>query len=293
MPIEPEYFKRANDEDFDVETSRVDELFKVSSIAKSVFVPRAGKDVIDVAERKHQTETSQRTTEQRNLLNKYWHVEWFETEDDQGNVCQGRLPWRTFNCKMREQVKKDFESITEWMAHALIKSKLPRDASSEVFRRRQDIHLMKLAFFLAERTDDPKRGIGAVIVNKDKDIVGLGWNGFPTKSLYGEFPRAAYNENTSRGDNDAHYQDQKYPYIIHAEQNALLMRNTKSIQDATLVVTMTPCDDCTPLIDMQGIKRVVLGERIRSDSSRPLIKFTKFRKRVDDRDNPIECLELI
>ena len=71
------------------------------------------------------------------------------------------------------------------------------------------------------------------------------------------------------------------------------MRNTKSIQDATLVVTMTPCDDCTPLIDMQGIKRVVLGERIRSDSSRPLIKFTKFRKRVDDRDNPIECLELI
>ena len=102
MPIEPEYFKRANDEDFDVETSRVDELFKVSSIAQSVFVPRAGKDVIDVAERKHQTETSQRTTEQRNLLNKYWHVEWFETEDDQGNICQGRLPWRTFNCKMRE-----------------------------------------------------------------------------------------------------------------------------------------------------------------------------------------------
>ena len=71
------------------------------------------------------------------------------------------------------------------------------------------------------------------------------------------------------------------------------MRNTKSIQDATLVVTMTPCDDCTPLIDMQGIKRVVLGERIQVDSSRPLIKFTKFRKRVDDRDNPIECLELI
>ena len=126
MPIEPEYFKRANDEDFDVETSRVDELFKVSSIVKSVFVPRAGKDVIDVAERKHQTETSQRTTEQRNLLNKYWHVEWFETEDDQGNICQGRFPWRTFNCEMREQVKKDFESITEWMAHVLIKSKLPR-----------------------------------------------------------------------------------------------------------------------------------------------------------------------
>ena len=290
LPIEPEYYKDASDEDFDDETSRVDELFKVSSIAQSVFVPRAGQEVIEAAERKHQTDRSRRTTEQDNLFNKYWDVAWFgETEDAQDN-CQKKLPWRAFDGEMREQVKEDFKSITEWMAHVLIKSQLPRDQPSQAL---QYIHLMKLAFFLAERTDDPKRGVGAVIVNKDKDIVGLGWNGFPTKSLYGEFPRAAYNENTSRGDNDAHYQDQKYPYIIHAEQNALLMRNTKSIQDATLVVTMTPCDDCTPLTDMQGIKGVVLGERIRSDSSRPLIKFTKFRKRVDDRDNPIECLELI
>ena len=50
---------------------------------------------------------------------------------------------------------------------------------------------MKLAFFLAEQTDDPRKGVGAVIVNNCKDVVGLGWNGFPTKSLYGEFPRAA------------------------------------------------------------------------------------------------------
>ena len=293
LPIEPEYYKDASDEDFDDETSRVDELFKVSSIAQSVFVPRAGQEVIEAAERKHQTDRSRRTTEQDNLFNKYWDVAWFgETEDAQDN-CQKKLPWRAFDGEMREQVKEDFKSITEWMAHVLIKSQLPRDQPSEALQRRQDIHLMKLAFFLAERTDDPKRGVGAVIVNKDNDIVGLGWNGFPTKSLYGEFPRAAYNENPPRGDSDAHYQDQKYPYIIHAEQNALLMRNTKSIQDATLVVTMTPCDDCTPLTDMQGIKGVVLGERIRSDSSRPLIKFTKFRKRVDDRDNSIECLELI
>ena len=100
---------------------------------------------------------------------------------------------------MREQVNKDFKSITEWMAHVLIKSQLPRDQPSEALQRRQYIHLMKLAFFLAERTDGPKRGVGAVIVNKDNDIVCLGWNGFPTKSLYGEFPRAAYNENPPRG----------------------------------------------------------------------------------------------
>ena len=281
LPIEPEYYKDASDEDFDDETSRVDELFKVSSIAQSVFVPRAGQEVIEAAENKHQTDRNRRTTEQDNLFNKYWDVAWFgETEDAQDN-CQKKLPWRAFDGEMREQVKEDFKSITEWMAHVLIKSQLPRDQPSQAL---QYIHLMKLAFFLAERTDDPKRGVGAVIVNKDKDIVGLGWNGFPTKSLYGEFPRASRT--------DEAVTEKKYPYIIHAEQNALLMRNTKSIKDATLVVTMTPCDDCTPLIKMQGIKTVVLGEEIRFDSSDPLIKFTKFRLWVDDIDDGIECIEL-
>ena len=281
LPIEPEYYKDASDEDFDDETSRVDELFKVSSIAQSVFVPRAGQEVIEAAENKHQTDRNRRTTEQDNLFNKYWDVAWFgETEDAQDN-CQKKLPWRAFDGEMREQVKEDFKSITEWMAHVLIKSQLPRDQPSQAL---QYIHLMKLAFFLAERTDDPKRGVGAVIVNKDKDIVGLGWNGFPTKSLYGEFPRASRS--------DEAVTEKKYPYIIHAEQNALLMRNTKSIKDATLVVTMTPCDDCTPLIKMQGIKTVVLGEKIRFDSSDPLIKFTKFRRWVDDIDDGIKWIEL-
>ena len=291
LPIEPEYYKEASEGDFGVETSRVDELFKVSSIAQSVFVPRAGQDVIDAAERKHQTDRSKRTTEQNNLFNKYWNVAWFEkreaqreeTEDAQ-YICQKKLPWRTFEGKMKKQVKEDFKSIAEWMDLVLSNLKLPRDPLSEALQLNQYIHLMKLAFFLAERTDDPKRGVGAVIVNKDKDIVGLGWNGFPTKSLYGEFPRASRT--------DEAVTEKKYPYIIHAEQNALLMRNTKSIKDATLVVTMTPCDDCTPLIKMQGIKTVVLGEKIRFDSSDPLIKFTKFRPWVDDIDDGIKCIEL-
>ena len=59
LPIEPEYdyLRREgeNDDDFDDETSRVDELFKVSSIGQSVFVPRAEQDVTDVAESKAKT----------------------------------------------------------------------------------------------------------------------------------------------------------------------------------------------------------------------------------------------
>ena len=298
LPIEPEYdyLRREDDENddhFKDETSRVDELFKVSSIGQSVFVPRAEQNVTDAAESKTKTPKKDREAKQKYLMeNKFWNDEWL-------TVADLKLPWRAFDDNMRAQVYKDFESITEWMAHVLIKSEIGDsfqtlttkesksfDPCRNDLERMQAIHLMELAFFLAERTDDPRKGVGAVIINRDKDIVGLGWNGFPTKSLYGEFPRAADKDLRVGG-----RADKKYPYIIHAEQNALLLRNTKNIVDATLIVKMTPCDDCTPLIEMQGIKTVVLGEKMRRDT-RGLMNFTKFPQRVDDKDDPIVCFEL-
>ena len=298
LPIEPEYdyLRREgkNDDDFDDETSRVDELFKVSSIGQSVFVPRAEQGVTDAAESKTETPQKVRDAKQEDLMNKYWNAKWLTCE-----VAKLKLPWRAFDEKMKDQVKDDFKSITKWMAHVLIKSErgnsfkdLTRekgksfDPCRNKLEAAQAIHLMQLAFFLAERTDDPRKGVGAVIVNNRKDVVGLAWNGFPTKSLYGEFPRAADKDPSEGG-----RADKKYPYIIHAEQNALLMRNTKNIVDATLIVTMTPCDDCAPLIEMQGIKTVVLGEKMRRDT-RGLMNFTKFPQWVDDKDDPIVCFEL-
>ena len=282
LPIEPEYdyLRREgeNDDDFDDETSRVDELFKVSSIGQSVFVPRAGQDVTDVAESKRKTPEKVRNAKQKDLMNKYWNDKWIKD-------VRLKLPWPAFDQNMKNQVEEDFKSITKWMAHVLIKSEIGDSFEALTTKKRksfdpckplereQAIHLIKLAFFLAERTDDPRKGVGAVLINRDKDIVGLGWNGFPTKSLYGEFPRAA-DKDPPVGERV----DKKYPYIIHAEQNALLMRNTKNIVDSTLIVTMTPCDDCTPLIEMQGIKTVVLGEKRRENESRELMKFTKFQQ---------------
>ena len=297
LPIEPEYDHLRpedddeNDDDFKDETSRVDELFKVSSIGQSVFVPRAEQDVTDAAESKRKTPEKARKAKRKDLMNKYWNDKWLTCK-----VAKVKLPWPAFDEKMKDQVYEDFKSITAWMAHVLIKSEIAIgdsfealtrkesmsfDPCSNDLERRQAIHLMKLAFFLAERTDDPRKGVGAVLINRDKDIVGLGWNGFPTKSLYGEFPRAA-DKDPPVGERV----DKKYPYIIHAEQNALLLRNTKNIVDATLIVTMTPCDDCTPLIEMQGIKTVVLGEKRREDESRELMKFTKFQH------NSFVCFQL-
>jgi len=60
--------KDENDDDFKDETSPVDELFKVSSIGQSVFVPRAGQDVTDVAESKAKTPKKDRKAKQKYLM---------------------------------------------------------------------------------------------------------------------------------------------------------------------------------------------------------------------------------
>lgn len=116
--------------------------------------------------------------------------------------------------------------------------------------RKQTYHLVILAF-LAERTDDPKSGVGAVFINK-KEAVKLGWSGFPKKARYREFARASQK--------DKGIQDKKYPYVIRAEQNALLIRNTKNIEGGTIFVVKTPCHECTALLEMQGMKTVVLNK---------------------------------
>ena len=273
LPIEPEYM----DVEFENETSWVDNLFKVSEIAQKVFVPNAGQDVFSHAEEKQQTPQMARKERKKELMDVYWNEKWMANASE-------KLPWPTFDENMKTQVKRDFESIMEWIARILIGSEkeyalkssrnesMPFDPEENEFQRQQASHLITLAKFLSERTDDPRKGVGAVIL-KDKNIVALGWNGFPTKALYGEFPRAS--------DRDKAVQDKKYPYVIHAEQNALMNRNTKNIEGGTLFVTKTPCNECTPMLAMQGIKTVVLGEKLQKET-KPSLGYEEFCDRVKE-----------
>ncbi|XP_068708391.1 cytidine and dCMP deaminase domain-containing protein 1-like [Montipora foliosa] len=274
LPIEPEYSLL---DDFEEETLRVDNLFKVSSISQSVFVPEVGEDVIKDVQHRHQTPERTRNEMAQKLKEMYWNDAWMRE-------AKNKLPWHAFDEEMRRQVESDFTQMLTWMASILVLSEKGYNnelESSESehepisgntkLKRDERSCLMSLAKFLAERTDDPKTGVGAVIINKKKDIVGLGWNGFPSKALYGEFPRAS--------DRD-HVPDKKYPYVIHAEQNALLTRNTKNIEGGTLFVTKTPCDKCTALLEMLGIKTFVLGQKLEK-KSKDGISYQKFPKGVE------------
>ena len=141
--------------------------------------------------------------------------------------------------------------------------------------KRQAKLFMTIAKFLAQRTDDPKTGVGAVIVSPDFQVLGLGWNGFPMKAHYGDFAKASDDDKT---------EDKKYPYVIHAEQNALLMRNTKNVEGAILFVTKVPCDECTPLIKMAKITTIVVGENVmlRTEKEQKSLNYADLKNKIKD-----------
>ena len=79
--------------------------------------------------------------------------------------------------------------------------------------------------------------------------------------------------------------------MIHAEQNALLMRNTKSLTHGILFVTKTPCDECTPLIEMEGIKTVILGQKLKIEGGTyGTLSYRKFAEKIEG--GVFNCFEM-
>ncbi|MFU8786176.1 MAG: deoxycytidylate deaminase, partial [Candidatus Izemoplasmataceae bacterium] len=60
-------------------------------------------------------------------------------------------------------------------------------------------------------------------------------------------------------ENEGEFLNTKYPYVVHAEPNAIL-NSTVSLDEATLYVTLFPCHECAKLIIQSGIKEIVYTE---------------------------------
>lgn len=119
-------------------------------------------------------------------------------------------------------------------------------------RKRQDYltwdeYFMAVALLSAERSKDPSTQVGACIVNQQKKIVGVGYNGFPTGCSDDDLPWAR------EGD----LLDTKYPYVCHAELNAVLNSVPGSLADCTMYVALFPCNECAKVIIQSGIREVV------------------------------------
>lgn len=108
-----------------------------------------------------------------------------------------------------------------------------------------DQYYMGLAMLSALRSKDPVTQVGACIVNEDKKIIGIGYNGFPRGNNDDDMPWG------KEGD----YLNTKYPYVVHAELNAILNSTTK-LEKSTIYVTHFPCNECSKAIIQSGIKKV-------------------------------------
>lgn len=109
-----------------------------------------------------------------------------------------------------------------------------------------DEYFMGIAFLSAMRSKDPSTQVGACIIDEDKKIIGIGYNGFPIGSSDDNMPWG------KKGD----FLETKYPYVVHAELNAIL-NSIKSLKNATIYVTHFPCNECAKAIIQSGIKKVI------------------------------------
>ncbi|EER14403.1 Deoxycytidylate deaminase, putative, partial [Perkinsus marinus ATCC 50983] len=103
-------------------------------------------------------------------------------------------------------------------------------------------YFMALAHVTAMRSKDPSTQVGAVIVNPDKKVVGIGYNGFPSM---GEIDNDALLNWGKKGDKPI---DSKYWFVCHAEMNAIMNKNQHDIRDCAIYTTLFPCHECTKLI---------------------------------------------
>lgn len=110
-----------------------------------------------------------------------------------------------------------------------------------------DDYFMAVALLSAQRSKDPNTQVGACIVNPQKRIVGVGYNGFPTGCSDDTLPWCREGE----------FLDTKYPYVCHAELNAVLNSVPGNLTGCSIYTALFPCNECAKVIIQAGIREVI------------------------------------
>ena len=108
-----------------------------------------------------------------------------------------------------------------------------------------DEYFMGIAMLAARRSKDPSTQVGACIVSPDNIIISTGYNGMPKGCSDDEFPWDRTGEET------------KYPYVVHAELNAILNANGRDLRGSRVYVSLFPCNECAKAIIQCGAKEVL------------------------------------
>lgn len=107
-----------------------------------------------------------------------------------------------------------------------------------------DEYFMGVAMLAACRSKDPNTQVGACIVSPDNVIISTGYNGLPNGCSDDEYPWDREGEET------------KYPFVVHAELNAILNSGGRRLDGARLYVALFPCNECAKAIIQSGIREI-------------------------------------
>ena len=110
-----------------------------------------------------------------------------------------------------------------------------------------DDYFMSVALLSGKRSKDPNTQVGACIVNKNNVIESIGYNGLPKGCSDDEFPWEKEGEMLNT----------KYPFVVHAELNAIRNAKGKDLSGCKIYVALFPCNECAKAIIQSGISEVV------------------------------------
>ena len=143
-----------------------------------------------------------------------------------------------------------------------------------------DEYFMGIAMLAARRSKDPNTQVGACIVSQDNIILSTGYNGMPKGCSDDEYPWEREGIDT------------KYPYVVHAELNAILNAPGRDLHGSRLYVALFPCNECAKAIIQSGVKEVLYLSDNYADSMATLaskrmmasagVKFTQLRPRLKE-----------
>jgi len=108
-----------------------------------------------------------------------------------------------------------------------------------------DQYFMSMAHLASVRSHDEQTQVGCVIVNDKNHIISLGYNGFPANTKDGSLPRVRPG---------------KYPFMLHAEQNAISNMIIKE-DKLRAYVTAYPCSVCAKLLWQNNIRDLIVDSK--------------------------------
>ena len=110
-----------------------------------------------------------------------------------------------------------------------------------------DEYFMGVALLSGQRSKDPNTQVGACIVSHQNKIVGAGYNGLPIGCSDEDFP----------WEKSGDFLDTKYPYVCHAELNAILNNIGMNLSGCRIYTALFPCNECSKAIIQSGITEII------------------------------------